>query len=249
MACLAIRRRGVRPAPVVRRHRSMDDDEPGSRPRRYVDRGRRCGFVSVHRLAGAGCRRCHDHAAWFIPGYPRVPPHTVVARVSGGDPGDALSVRRRLFAIALVLPVFFALGVMRLIALALPAAIATTPLVAVHGFYQFVGGIALIGAASAAARHLPPVPGDALRWRAGWSFAAGIAGAFVAAVVAGSVTHIDDNLAGRLPGGPCLAAGLPRRLTHGIRIVLTNVAGRAGPSSRCASLQPETPGCSRSLAR
>ena len=90
MACLAIRRRGVRPAPVVRRHRSMDDDEPGSRPRRGVDRDRRCGFAAVHRLAGAGCRRCHDHAAWFIPGHPRVPPHTVVARVSRGDPGDAL---------------------------------------------------------------------------------------------------------------------------------------------------------------
>ncbi len=98
------------------------------------------------------------------------------------------SVRRRMVAIALVLPVFFALGVMRLIALALPAAIATTPLVAVHGFYQFVGGIALIGVASAAARHLTPVPGGALRWRAGWSFAAGIAGAFVAAVVAGSAS-------------------------------------------------------------
>ena len=97
------------------------------------------------------------------------------------------SVRRRMVAVALVLPLFFALGVTRLIALALPAAIATTPLVIVHGFYQLVGGIALIGVASAAARHLtPPVSGGALRWRAGWSFAAGIAGAFVTAAVAGS---------------------------------------------------------------
>ena len=71
------------------------------------------------------------------------------------------SARRRLLAVALVLPLFFALGVTRLIALALPAAIATTPLVIVHGFYQLVGGIALIGVASAAARHLtPPV-----QWR------------------------------------------------------------------------------------
>ena len=116
-----------------------------------------------------------------------MPPHTVVARVSRGDPGGALvrpaaHGRGRTGAAR-----FFALGVMRLIALALPAAITTTPLVAVHGFYQFVGGIALIGVASAAARHLTPVPGGALRWRAGWSFAAGIAGAFVTAVVAGSV--------------------------------------------------------------
>ena len=97
------------------------------------------------------------------------------------------SVRRRVGAVALVLPLFFALGVTRLIAVALPAAIATTPLVIVHGFYQLVGGIALIGVASAAARHLtPPVGGGPLRWRAGWSFAAGIAGAFATAVVAGS---------------------------------------------------------------
>ena len=140
------------------------------------------------------------------------------------------SVRRRMAAVALVLPVFFALGVTRLIALALPAAIATTPLVAVHGFYQFVGGIALIGAASAAARHLPPVPGDAFRWRAGWSFAAGIAGAFVAAVVAGSVTPTlttisPDAYQGALASLPAYHAGL---LT-GFWIVLTNVRrpGRA----------------------
>jgi len=40
------------------------------------------------------------------------------------------SVRRRMFAVPLVLPLFFALGITRLIALALPAAIVTTPLVA-----------------------------------------------------------------------------------------------------------------------
>jgi exosortase/archaeosortase family protein len=95
------------------------------------------------------------------------------------------SARRRMLALAFVLPLFFALGVTRLIALALPAAIVTTPLVIVHGFYQLVGGIALIGVA-AAARHLGPrVSGGALRWRAGWSFAAGIAGALVTAAVAG----------------------------------------------------------------
>jgi exosortase/archaeosortase family protein len=133
------------------------------------------------------------------------------------------SVRRRMVAIALVLPVFFALGVTRLIALALPAAIATTPLVAVHGFYQFVGGIALIGVASAAARHLTPVPGGALRWRAGWSFAAGIAGAFVAAMVAGSATHTlttipRDAYQGALASLPAYHVGL----LAGFWIVLTN---------------------------
>ena len=95
------------------------------------------------------------------------------------------SARRRMLAVALALPLFFALGVTRLIALALPAAIVTTPLVIVHGFYQLVGGIALIGVA--AARHLtPPVSGGEHRWRTGWWFAAGIAGAGVTAAVAGS---------------------------------------------------------------
>jgi exosortase/archaeosortase family protein len=139
------------------------------------------------------------------------------------------SVRRRMVAMALVLPVFFALGVTRLIALALPAAIATTPLVVVHGFYQLVGGIALIGVA-AAARHLTPVPGAALRWKAGWSFAAGIAGAFVAAVVAGSVTPTlttipPDAYQGALATLPAYHVGL----LAGFWIVLTNARrpGRA----------------------
>ena len=207
---------------------------PAVTQRRGVDRGLWCGFASVDWLAGFGCRRCHGHTARFIPGHPRVPPHTVLARVSGGDRGDALVPRRRMLAVALMLPLFFALGVTRLIALALPAAIATTPLVIVHGFYQLVGGIALIGVASAAARHLtPPVSGGAHRWRAGWSFAAGIAGAFVTAAVAGSAwtrlvtgmrggserggdAHVDDDPAGRLSGGTCLAADLPPRLARGI---------------------------------
>jgi len=96
------------------------------------------------------------------------------------------SARRRMLAVALALPLFFALGVTRLIALALPAAISTTPLVIVHGFYQLIGGIALIGVAASAARHLTPQVNGALRWSAGWSFAAGIAGALVMAAVAGS---------------------------------------------------------------
>ena len=96
------------------------------------------------------------------------------------------SARRRMLAVALVLPLFFALGVTRLIALALPAAIVTTPLVIVHGFYQLVGGIALIGVAAAARHMTPPVSGGEHRWRAGWWFAAGIAGAGVTAAMAGS---------------------------------------------------------------
>ena len=96
------------------------------------------------------------------------------------------STRRRMLTVALALPVFFALGVTRLIALALPAAIVTTPLVIVHGFYQLVGGIALIGIAAAARHLIVPVSGAEHRPMAGWWFAAGVAGAFATAAVAGS---------------------------------------------------------------
>ena len=184
---LAIRRRGVMPAPVVRRHRSMDDDEPGSRPRRGVDRGLWYGFASVNWLAGLGVGDVMATPRGSFQVTPECLLTPLLPVSLAAIVAMPWSARRRMLAVALVLPLFFALGVTRLIALALPAAISTTPLVIVHGFYQLVGGIALIGVASAAARHLTPrVSGGALRWRAGWSFAAGIAGAFVTAAVAGS---------------------------------------------------------------
>ena len=151
-----------------------------------MDRDLRCGPASVTRPAGVGYRHCHGHTARRIPSHPRVPPHAVLARLSGGDRGDALVGPAAHAGDAFLLPLFFALGVARLLALALPAAIVTAPLELVHGFYQLVGGLALIGIVAAAREVASPAVDGALRWTTGWSFAAGIAGAFVTAAVAGS---------------------------------------------------------------
>jgi exosortase/archaeosortase family protein len=59
-----------------------------------------------------------------------------------------LSTRRRLLGGALVLPLFFALGVLRVLVLALPPAIASAPLFLAHGFFQIVVGTALVATAS-----------------------------------------------------------------------------------------------------
>ena len=67
-----------------------------------------------------------------------------------------LAARRRFAWLALAVPIFFALGVARLLVLALPASVvATSPVFLAHGFYQLVVGAALIvGAAHlAASRH------------------------------------------------------------------------------------------------
>lgn len=64
-----------------------------------------------------------------------------------------LSPRRRIFWIALALPIFFALGVARVLVLALPARVVESPVVLAHGFYQvLVGAILVIAAAHLGAR-------------------------------------------------------------------------------------------------
>ncbi len=64
-----------------------------------------------------------------------------------------LSRRQRWLGLALALPVFFALGVTRLLALALPSHVLASPLIVTHGFYQLVAGAAIvIGAAHLASR-------------------------------------------------------------------------------------------------
>jgi exosortase/archaeosortase family protein len=63
----------------------------------------------------------------------------------------ALPMRRRtrLWALLLALPVFFVLGILRVLVLALPPAIVSSPLFVAHGFYQLVAGLAVIAAAAA----------------------------------------------------------------------------------------------------
>ena len=57
-----------------------------------------------------------------------------------------LNSRKRFFALAFAAPVFLALGVVRLLVLALPSALAYSPLVAAHGFYQFAAGLVTVAA-------------------------------------------------------------------------------------------------------
>jgi exosortase/archaeosortase family protein len=59
-----------------------------------------------------------------------------------------LSPGRRWIAAALALPLFFALGLLRTLVLALPPALASTPLALAHGFFQIALGTALVAAAS-----------------------------------------------------------------------------------------------------
>jgi S-adenosylmethionine decarboxylase len=62
-------------------------------------------------------------------------------------------VRRRVLWLLAALPLFFALGVARLLLLALPPVVAESPIVLAHGFYQLVaGGVAIVVAAHVAER-------------------------------------------------------------------------------------------------
>jgi exosortase/archaeosortase family protein len=58
------------------------------------------------------------------------------------------SLQRRLGALALMLPVFFALGVARVLVLAMPASIVESPVAVAHGFYQLMAGALVIVAAA-----------------------------------------------------------------------------------------------------
>ena len=164
------------------------------------------------------------------------------------------SARRRMLAVALALPVFFALGVTRLIALALPAAIVTTPLVIVHG--------------SSARRW------NCIDWRRGGCAAPDAAGEWRRAPLEGRLVvrgwhcrrgrhsgrgrqcldaardgerrasepsgdaDVDDDAAGRFSGSTRLA-DLPPRLTRGI---LDRPHERAPAPSGC---DLAVPSCSR----
>jgi SAM-dependent methyltransferase len=54
---------------------------------------------------------------------------------------------RRLVALAAAVPIFLALGVMRVLVLAVPAALIGSPLVVVHGFFQIVTALAIVAVA------------------------------------------------------------------------------------------------------
>lgn len=67
--------------------------------------------------------------------------------------------RTRAWVLLLALPVFLVLGVVRVLVLALPPALVSSPLFVAHGFYQILAGVALIAAASAWALSREDEPG------------------------------------------------------------------------------------------
>jgi exosortase/archaeosortase family protein len=71
----------------------------------------------------------------------------------------SLSWPRRALALAAALPLFALLAITRLLVLALPPALAASPLFLVHGFHQLV--LALVGVVLLALGREPPAPG---RW-------------------------------------------------------------------------------------
>ena len=131
----------------------------------------------------------------------------------------ALPMRRRtrLWALLLALPVFFLLGILRVLVLALPPAIVSSPLFVAHGFYQLVAGVALIAAAAAWAigREREPGRTSQIAGRAG---VASI-GAVAMAIIAGGVWRgllalgpgawvIEGDVQGALPLLPVYQLGL-----------------------------------------
>ena len=107
-----------------------------------------------------------------------------------------LTVRRswrwRLAAVALAIPVFAALAVVRLLLLALPRAVSASPLFLVHGFHQLVLAVVAIGLL--AAWREPPAS-------RGWRKAAARAGValgaavLLAAVAGGTITRVITGVA------------------------------------------------------
>ena len=93
-----------------------------------------------------------------------------------------LSWPRRALALAAALPLFALLAIARLLVLALPPALAASPLFLVHGFHQLV--LALVGVVLVALWREPPAPGR-------WARAARRAGAALgaAAILAAVLGH------------------------------------------------------------
>ena len=88
----------------------------------------------------------------------------------------------RALALAAALPLFALLAIARLLVLALPPALAASPLFLVHGFHQLV--LAVVGVVLLALWREPPAPG---RWaRAARRAGAALGAAAILAVVAGA---------------------------------------------------------------
>lgn len=84
-------------------------------------------------------------------------------------PGTA---RRRWLWLAAAGPIFLALGVLRLLVLALPAAVVASPVMLAHGFFQLVCAAGLLAAASVAGRTAGEVSAAPARLALRWGLAA-----------------------------------------------------------------------------
>ncbi len=94
-----------------------------------------------------------------------------------------LSRRSRTAWLALALPVFFVLGVARVLVLALPAQVVASPIVLAHGFYQLLAGVVvLFTAAHVATWHTTGL-------RASWRALAAIGVALVSGAAAAGIWH------------------------------------------------------------
>ena len=110
-----------------------------------------------------------------------------------------LTPARRLLAIVATAPLFFALAVSRLLVLALPPAGVGSPADAVHAFYQFLAGAALVLLTARLA---------AGRYRWGRRLAVGLAAGLAALVAAAVVRPLLDTPWGRLADVLHLGHGL-----------------------------------------
>jgi exosortase/archaeosortase family protein len=104
---------------------------------------------------------------------------------------------RRIVAILLVAPLFFALGMARLFVVALPIAVGGAPMVLVHGFYQWVVAAVLVGLAAAWAYGSRP----AAWWRAALATALGVVCFYLVTPIYGAVIHDTRVLAAGDPQG------------------------------------------------
>jgi S-adenosylmethionine decarboxylase len=108
--------------------------------------------------------------------------------------------RRRWLWLAMTPVVFFALGIARLFALALPPYVIAQPAIVSHGFYQFLAGAVVIVGASLWVRRALPRDGSGPAWRMWGTPAAAIAvslavGIFAAAPWRGLVEWIAGTFA------------------------------------------------------
>lgn len=161
---------------------------------------------------------------------------------------------RRTLGLAAAIPIFAALGIARLLVVALPAALIGSPLFLIHAFYQLLLGALVIGAAA-----IWQYGVTAVAWRR--AFAGGLAGAVLTYVLGAAFGRMLGALAGGSPiddpqgavaflpafqvglyVGLCVAIGVGagwRAAAGGVLLILSQVALLAAlPVVQLAGISP-----------